>query len=144
MKGLGPHKPLVSRVKPPLLALVDTVPCSANFYRTTISPSCKFFPTLLFFCSILVFLLQFLTFHGKGLTVLKIGNCGFVVLLNNIMSELCIVRCRKISRLNLSHSTIRAQASNASIGPGDYESKKGDESQIVFGGSPVNDNASKV
>ncbi|XP_028773503.1 protein PAM71-homolog, chloroplastic [Neltuma alba] len=93
MKGLGLHKPLVSRTKPPFLAPVDTVPCSANFFRPTISLP---------------------------------------------------LRCRKISRLKLAHGTVRVQASNVGIGPGDYESKKESDGQNVFGGSPVNDDSSKV
>ncbi|RDX82984.1 Protein PAM71-homolog, chloroplastic [Mucuna pruriens] len=37
MKGLSPHSPLVSRGKPPpLLAVVDALPCSSYFTRTTI------------------------------------------------------------------------------------------------------------
>ncbi|KAF7837369.1 protein PAM71-homolog, chloroplastic [Senna tora] len=93
MKGLGPLKSFVSRGKPPFLPLLDTLPCSANFSITTISPS---------------------------------------------------LRCRKISRLSLTHGKIRAQASNVGIGPGDYESKKGNDSQDVFGGSQVSDNSSKI
>ncbi|KAI4346048.1 hypothetical protein L6164_013130 [Bauhinia variegata] len=93
MKALGSNKPLVSRAKSPLLSLVDTLPCCAYFFGTTLSPS---------------------------------------------------LRCRKISSLTLAHGRIRAQASNISIGPGDYESKGERDSHNVFGGVPVDDSSSKI
>lgn len=45
----------------------------------------------------------------------------------------------------MAHGTVRAQASNVGIGPGDYESKKESDGENIFGGSPVNDDdSSKV
>ncbi|KAJ1401711.1 hypothetical protein SESBI_28605 [Sesbania bispinosa] len=48
MKGLGPHAPLVSKGKPPpLLAVVDALPCSSFFSRTIIfSPLSDIMPEL--------------------------------------------------------------------------------------------------
>lgn len=78
--------------------------------------------------------------------MIGIGNFRFVVLFDNEIPKLCVVRCRKISRLNFTRGTIRAQASNVGVGPGDYEANKGNGSQNVFGDNQVddNDNSSKM
>lgn len=60
------------------------------------------------------------------------------------MPKLYIVRCRQKLRLNLAHGTIRAQASNISIGPGDYGNGGEKDSQNVSEGSPVNDSSPKM
>ncbi|KAE9621199.1 putative Gdt1 family protein [Lupinus albus] len=93
MKGLGPHTPLVSRGKLPLLAVVDILPCCPYFSKIT------------------------------------------------LLSKL---RCRQKSRLSLAHRTIRPQASNVSIGPGDYGSNNEKNSQNAVEGTPVNDSSSKI
>lgn len=60
------------------------------------------------------------------------------------MPKLCIVRCRQKSRLSLARGIIRAQASNVSVGPGDYGSNNDKDGQNLFERNPVDDSSSKT
>lgn len=69
----------------------------------------------------------------------------FAVLASDVMPKLYIVRrCRQKSRLSLAHGTIRAQASNVSVGPGDYGSNNEKDGQNVFERNPDGDSSSKM
>ncbi|OAY55444.1 protein PAM71-homolog, chloroplastic [Manihot esculenta] len=85
--------PFISRGKPPLLALMDSLPCLASISRKPISSS---------------------------------------------------LRYRGISRLNSAFGTIRAQASNVSIGSGGYEDGEKQDNQKSFVNGPSNDNSSEI
>ncbi|KAJ7979709.1 GDT1-like protein 2, chloroplastic [Quillaja saponaria] len=54
------------------------------------------------------------------------------------------LRCRKISRLSLVCSRIRAQASNVSIGPGGYEGRDENNNQNIITDGPVIDSLSEI
>lgn len=54
------------------------------------------------------------------------------------------LRCRQKSGLSLARETIRAQASNISVGPGDYESNNEKDSQNVSDRNSVDDSSSKI
>lgn len=54
------------------------------------------------------------------------------------------LRCRQKSGLSLARGTIRAQASNISVGPGDYESNNEKDSQNVSERNSVDDSSSKI
>lgn len=59
------------------------------------------------------------------------------------MPKLCIVRCRQKLKLSLARGEIRAQASNASVGPGDYGNNQEKDSQNVSERNSVDDSSSK-
>lgn len=54
------------------------------------------------------------------------------------------LRCRQKSGLSLARGTIRAQASNVSVGPGDYGSNNEKDSQNVSDRNSVDDSSSKI
>lgn len=54
------------------------------------------------------------------------------------------LRCRQKSGLSLARGTIRAQASNISVGPGDYGSNNEKDSQNVSDRNSVDDSSSKI
>lgn len=54
------------------------------------------------------------------------------------------LRCRQKLGLSLARETIRAQASNISVGPGDYESNNEKDSQNVSDRNSVDDSSSKI
>lgn len=54
------------------------------------------------------------------------------------------LRCRQKLGLSLARGTIRAQASNVSVGPGDYGSNNEKDSQNVSERNSVNDSSSKI
>ncbi|KAK2400251.1 Protein PAM71-, chloroplastic [Trifolium repens] len=54
------------------------------------------------------------------------------------------LRCRQNLRLSLARGTIRAQASNVSVGPGDYGSNSEKDSQNVPETNSVDDSSSKI
>ncbi|PNY11559.1 gdt1-like protein chloroplastic-like [Trifolium pratense] len=54
------------------------------------------------------------------------------------------LRCRQKLRLSLARGTIRAQASNVSVGPGDYGSNSEKDSQNVSETNSVDDSSSKI
>ncbi|MED6198107.1 Protein PAM71-, chloroplastic [Stylosanthes scabra] len=59
-------------------------------------------------------------------------------------TTLSLLRCRQKSRLSLAHGTIRAQASNAGIGPRDYGSSSDINSQNIPQGSQINESSPKI
>lgn len=59
-------------------------------------------------------------------------------------SIIFVVRYRGISRLNSAFGTIRAQASNVSIGSGGYEDGEKRDNQKSFVNGPSNDNSSEM
>ncbi|MED6207704.1 Protein PAM71-, chloroplastic [Stylosanthes scabra] len=59
-------------------------------------------------------------------------------------TTLSLLRCRQKSRLSLAHGTIRAQASNAGIGPRDYGSSSDIDSQNISQGSHINESSPKI
>lgn len=54
------------------------------------------------------------------------------------------LRCREISRLNLVCGTVRAQASNVSIGSEGYEGRGEEDNQKIFANGPPSDSSSDI
>ncbi|GAV76632.1 LOW QUALITY PROTEIN: UPF0016 domain-containing protein, partial [Cephalotus follicularis] len=54
------------------------------------------------------------------------------------------LRCRRIQRMNLECSIFRAQASNVSVGSGDYEGWEEKDNQNILVNSPPNDSSSEI
>ncbi|XP_062109043.1 protein PAM71-homolog, chloroplastic [Humulus lupulus] len=91
MQKLAPHRPIVSRTKLPLLAVVDTVPCCATLSKKAILTS---------------------------------------------------LRCRELSR-SLSGS-VRVQASNVSVGSGEYDGREDKENKKLFATGSSSDNTPDI
>ena len=83
-------------------------------------------------------------FPGQWFSVRYTGICGLLGLISCIMPQLNAARCRKISRVSLARSTIQAQASNISVGPGDYENMDKKDGHNGFESIPDTENSSKV
>ncbi|CAJ1967922.1 unnamed protein product [Sphenostylis stenocarpa] len=131
MKGLGIHTPLVSRGKPPPSpVVVDALPSSSHFTRTTILFPLKLLKSMLSLSSCSC------TSH------MFTANSNPRV--SDIMPELYTVRSRQKSGLSFACGTIRAQASNISgVEPGDYGSNE-KNGHNVFENNAIDDSSSKV
>jgi len=76
--------------------------------------------------------------------IIMLLGLTIVFLRSNIFPKLYIVRCRQKLGLSLARGTIRAQASNISVGPGDYGSNNEKDSQNVSERNSVDDSSSKM
>ncbi|KAB5573177.1 hypothetical protein DKX38_000371 [Salix brachista] len=107
---------------PPLLPLVDSLPCFACISRKPISTS----------------------YACYQLSAIK-WNFGLLAALNSVwVTFSLIVRCREISKLNSRFGTFRAHASNVSIGSGGYDGKEEQDNQKSFANGPPGDNLPEI
>ncbi|KAB1218214.1 GDT1-like protein 2, chloroplastic [Morella rubra] len=123
MSGLVLHAPYISRGKKlPLLALVDTLPSSASISRKIVSPSCSFFMSIN--CVAI-----FGSLEIDALTFTAVGS----------------INARKeIPRLSLACDTVRAQASNVSLGSEGYEGQGDKDNRKIFSNGPASDSSSEI